>query len=259
MKSLKILLTNQQGCFHPGIVALAKVLSASHQVIIAAPLRSQYNRGHALTTRRPLKSGQYTVLKRVKFFSIDGTPNDAVALAMDKLVKSKPDLVISGIAPHNNVGEKVYASGVVSSATLGTIHGIPSIAISASVKDDKDESEYTQIAKAFAKKLGILYNNIPEAVTLNVNFPRRAGVKKIKYTHLTCLGHGDHEYEYEVNPFGQGYYFMKPHDHDNSLARLEDRGDVYWLKQNFITVTPLKHDLTNKGAFEILENSGVTL
>ena len=258
MKSLKILLTNQSGCFHPGIVALAKVLSGAHQVIIAAPLRAQYSRGHALTTRRPVRVAQYSVLSKVKFFSVDGTPCDSVALAMDKLVKSKPDLVIAGIDPDINVGEKIYSSGVVSAAVLGTMHGVKSISISASVDDDKDEKSYVPLAKAFLKNLVTLVNNIPPDTTLNINFPKKPKIKDIKFTHLTCEDVVSAEYTHEVNPFGQEYYWMKKNT-KATLASLEKKGDIYWLKQNRITVTPLKYDLTSEEGLKALERSQISL
>ena len=259
MKNLRILITNQSGCFHPGIVALAKVLSGSHRVVISAPLRAQYSRGHELTTRRPLRTAQYSVLNKVKFFSVDGTPCDSVALAMDKLVKAKPDLIIAGIDPNINVSENIWSSGVVSAAVLGTMHGVKSIAISASVDDEKDEKAYLPFARTFLKNLGTLFASIPDDTTLNINFPKKNKSKIIKFTHLSCDEVVENQYTHEVNPFGQEFYWMKKPGDQNNLSKLEKKGDVACLKQNFITITPLKYDLTSEEGLRILERSSISL
>ena len=259
MKSLKILLVNEKGCFEPGIIALAKVLSAHHRVNIVAPLHGKDGVGHKLTAVYPLRAEQFYVLKKVKILGVNGTPCDCVALALDKLLKSKPDLIISGIDTMNNRGGLIFTSGVVSAATLGTIHGVRSISVSAAVDDPKSEKEFLTVARTFAKKLPELYKNIRADVTLNVNFPKKLNAKQIQCTHLT-LQLVDNTYMHEVNPFGRQFYWMNtPPIADQTLSQLEMRGDIYWLKKNFVAVTPLKYDLTNYDFMEKLEKSGIAL
>jgi len=260
MKPLKILITNEQGCFHAGIVALARELAQRHYVCIVAPLHAHAGSGHALTTGYPLRAEQFFALSKVKIFGVNGTPVDCVNLAIDKLLKSKPDLIISGIDNKTNRGETIYSSGVVSAAIAGTIQGIPSIAVSACIapEKDRDEKAYIPMAKIIAKELGGLYSHITQDVTLNVNFPARIASKNIKCVHLTT-NIVDNKYVEEVNPFGKVFYWQKNCVASYSLDCLEQYGDIYWLKKNFITVTPLKYDLTNKDAFGILARSGIKL
>jgi len=259
MKSMNILLVNEAGCFAPGVTALAKALCSRHRIVIVAPLQPQMNSGHRLTTsNHPLRVRQYYALNKVKIFSVNGTPCDCVTLALDKILLSKPDLIISGISSRNNRGEHIYSSGVVSAAIEGTIQGIPSIALNAKVRDVTDEKNFQSIANAFAKKLPYLMAHMPPNTTLNVNYPEKFMGSKVICTHLTT-DMIDNRYECEINPFGNTFYWLKVSQLGFPLSALEQKGDVYQLKKGFITVTPLKLDLTNKEAIKIIQSGGITL
>jgi len=257
MKPLKILLVNEEGCFAPGIIALAKVLSAQHRVVIAAPINQLSGVGHTLTNgNAPIRVRQYfTQLSKVKIFAVSGTSCDCVTLAMDKLLKSKPDIIISGIDSANNRGETMLSSGVVSAAIQGTIQGIPSIALSANLENANGEQEFRKVASVFAKHLPDFMRLIKQgAVTLNVNFPTDFSKRRIKYTHATD-GLIDNKYYSEGNSFGLFYYWLKTPRMGFGLEALDQKGDLYWLKKNFITVTPLKLDMTCYKSIPILEKA----
>ena len=256
---MKILLTNEAGCFHPGIIALAKELSKDHRVCIVAPLTQQVGAGHALTVdQRPLHAQQWFVLDRVKIWSVDGTPCDCVALAMDKLLLDKPDLIISGIDPVNNYGNMIYSSGVVSAAFEGAIQDIKSIALSAVVANDKKERAYRRVAKYVARKLEFLAKQIPDFGVLNVNFPEKFKPKNLMPTHLTD-GVLVNDYEIEVNPFGSTFAWFNSPLREFGMDAYEQKGDVYWVKQGYITLTPLKLDLLKGEALTALQKAGIKL
>lgn len=256
---MKILLTNEAGCFHPGIVALAKELCKDHRVCIVAPLTRQSGAGHSLTVdQRPLHAQQWFVLDNVKMWSVDGTPCDCVALALDKLLLDKPDLIISGIDPGNNSGNLIYTSGVVSAAMEGAIQGIKSIAISAAIAEEKKERAYRHVAKYVARKLEFLATKTPDFGALNVNFPEKVKPKLIMPAPLTD-GLLDNEYEIEVNPFGSTFAWLKSPLREFGLDAYEQKRDLYWLKQGYITLTPLKLDLLKGEALTALQNVGVKL
>ena len=256
---MKILLTNEAGCFNPGITALAKVLSMKHRVCIVAPLTPQDGAGHRFTAnKKPLRVQQYYVLSKIKIFSVNGTPCDCVTIALDKLLKSKPDLIISGIDRHNNRGETIYSSGVVSAAIEGTIQGIHSIAVSAKVTDSTDEKAFLPVAHSFARRLDYFVKSLPANTTLNINYPLKFTSKNIKCVKLTD-GLITNKYQGEVNPFGIQYYWLKSPIMGFGLDALEQKGDVYWIKRNYITVTPLKLDLTSYGTFPTVEAAGIKL
>jgi len=256
---MNILLVNEQGCFAPGIITLAKALSARHRVVIVAPLHPQINSGHRLTTgNHPLRVKQYFALNKVKIFSVNGTPCDCVTLALDKILHSKPDLIISGICDRNTRGEHIYSSGVVSAAIEGTIQGIPSIAVCAKIDDPNDEKRFQSVANNFAKHLPYYVKHMPPNTTLNVNYPEKFRVGKIVCTHLTT-DMIDNQYEAEVNPFGNTFYWLRVSPMGYPLSALKQKGDLYQLKNGFVTVTPLKLDLTNLDAISIVERAGITL
>lgn len=265
---MRILLVNEEGCFAPGIIALAKVLSAKHRVVIVAPMQTHTGVGHTFTkSASPLWARQFYRLAKIKIFSVTGTPCDCVTLALDKILKSRPDLIISGIDNKNNRGETIFTSGVVSAAIEGTIQGIPSIALSYNSKEsesNKDmsfaerEKEYMAVARAFEKHLTEFMSLIKPEITLNINFPANYLKKQIKYTHATD-GLINNKYRQEVNPFGTTFYWLTSPKMGFGLDALEQKGDLYWLKRSKITVTPLKLDLTNYDAIPILEKAGFKL
>ncbi|MBQ7973635.1 MAG: 5'/3'-nucleotidase SurE [Clostridia bacterium] len=256
---MKILLTNEAGCFHPGIVALAKELCKDHRVCIVAPLNRQVGSGHSLTVdQRPLHAQQWYVLDNVKIWSVDGTPCDCVALALDKLLLDKPDLIIAGIDPVNNRGNMVYTSGVVSAAMEGTIQGIKSMALSAAIPNEKKERAYRPVVKFVSRKLEYLAKQIPDYGMLNVNFPEKFKPKNIMPAALTD-GLLDNEYEIEVNPFGSTFAWLKSPLMEFGLEAYEQKGDLYWLKQGYITLTPFKLDLLKGEALTALQKAGIKL
>lgn len=256
---MKILITNEAGCFHPGIIALAKELSKDHRVCIVAPLQKQSGAGHALTVdQRPLHAEKWFVLNNVKIWSVDGTPCDCVALAMDKLLLSKPDLIISGIDPMNNIGNIVHSSGVVSAAIEGAIQGIKSIAISAAITNEKKERSYRRVAKYVARKLEFLATKTPDFGVLNVNFPEKFKTKNVMPAAMTD-GLFDNEYEIEVNPFGSTFAWMQNPVREFGMDAYAQKGDIYWLKQGYITLTPLKLDLLKGEALTTLQKAGIKL
>ena len=257
---MNILLVNEQGCFAPGIIALGKALSARHRVVIVAPLQPQINSGHKFTMSvAPLRVKQYFILNKIKIFSVNGTPCDCVTLALDKLLHSKPDLIISGIADRNNRGaEHIYSSGIVAAAVEGTVQGIPSIAVSAKVRDADGEEDFVKIANAFTKHLMYFVKNMPPHATLNINYPEKFRPGKIVCAPLTT-GVGDNKYQCETNPYGHTFYWIKLSLHGYPLSALEQKGDIYYLKKGYITVTPLKRNLTNLDAFEAIEKAGIVL
>jgi 5'-nucleotidase len=206
---MKILLTNEAGCFTAGIIALAKELNKQHRICIVAPLNPQNTVGHTITTsERPLHAKKWDILNTIKIWSVDGTPCDCISLALDKLLKSKPDLIISGIDFTYNRGDTIYCSGVVSAAMEGAIQGLPAIAVSAKIKDKDKESSYAAVARLIAKKLDYFVSVIPKNGFLSINCPEIIDQKKIQITPLTT-GIVRNQYKIETNPFGKTFAWLK--------------------------------------------------
>jgi len=121
-----ILVTNDDGVASPGIKILSKTLSSVGDVYVVAPETEQSAVAHALTLHRPLKSEK----TGKSIYHINGTPTDCVIIGVNKLLPSRPDIIVSGINNGGNLGDNITYSGTVAAAIEGTLLGIPSFAIS---------------------------------------------------------------------------------------------------------------------------------
>lgn len=231
-----ILVSNDDGVHSKGIKALVRSLKKiKARIVVVAPDREQSATSHALTLHRPLR-----IHKLGKdFYSVDGTPTDAVMLGVHVILKQKPDLIVSGINRGANIGEDVHYSGTVAAALEGAIMGIP--AISLSVVGSPRHS-YTA-ASGFALRLAtkVLSQGLPKGVVLNVNVPSR---KNIQGTAITQLG--KHHYGEVImekkDPRGRPYFWIggTPDKFEEGIDT-----DCQAYLDNKISVTPIKVDLTD--------------
>ena len=245
---MKILLTNDDGIYAKGIEVLHKHLSKDHEVVVVAPETEQSAVGHAITLTDPLLVK--SVNRNGIFFgyAVKGTPADCVKLAINELVEQQPDLVVSGINLGANVGINVIYSGTVSAATEGAILGVPSMAISINTFRDPD----FEPAARFARLLARLVNKfgIPAHTSLNVNVPA-IPEDEIKGVRITRQGvtRFVESFDRRVDPRENVYYWQC-----GSTPPLEedDDTDACALARNYISITPIHHDLTNYGFMESL-------
>src|SRR6516162_10286563 len=169
-----ILLTNDDGYGAEGLRALAEALGDFATVWVVAPLAEQSGTAQSLTLRRPIVVHP----RGTRHWAVDGTPADAVIVALHRLLPEKPDLVISGINHGANMGENVYYSGTVGAARESALHHIPSIAMSlCAKKDNLNFANAARIARNAAEL--VLKNGLPDQVLLNINVPEpwKGGVK----------------------------------------------------------------------------------
>ncbi|MDP3024349.1 MAG: 5'/3'-nucleotidase SurE [candidate division Zixibacteria bacterium] len=230
------LLTNDDGIEAKGIKALEKEISKIVQVWVVAPDREQSATSHSLTLTRPLRVNKV----KDRAYSIDGTPTDAVMVAFHKLLKRKPDILISGINSGPNLGDDVTYSGTVAAAIEGTILGIPSIAVS--VTDTSfDKYEYPAM---FVRKLTnyVLKNGLPKDTFLNVNIPpSRKSLTKYKITRLGRRVYKDVVVE-KIDPRGKKYFWIA------GQAIVSEGGkdsDFLAIEKGYVSITPLHLDWTN--------------
>ncbi|MBM2839616.1 MAG: stationary phase survival protein SurE, partial [Bacteroidetes bacterium] len=139
-KRLHILISNDDGIDAPGIFALVQEIKKIAEVTVIAPDKQQSAVGHAITMNYPLRVLPF--FKGGEFFghAVEGTPADAIKLGVRSLMKTKPDMIISGINHGSNTAINIIYSGTVSAATEGTILGIPSIAVSLTTYGEPDFS-----------------------------------------------------------------------------------------------------------------------
>lgn len=234
---MRILLSNDDGYFAPGLIALAEELKKIAEVVVVAPERDRSGASNSLTLDRPL------IVKRSHsgFLNVNGTPTDCVHLAVTGLLDYTPDMVVSGINHGTNMGEDTVYSGTVAAAMEGFLLGIPSIAMSLA---SKQGGHYADAAKV-ARRLVERYRDEPfgHPVLLNVNVPD-IPYDQLQGIEITRLGRR-HKAEGVVNatnPRGQSVYWI------GAAGDAQDAGegtDFHSVASNRVSITPLQIDLTH--------------
>ncbi|NTV10595.1 MAG: 5'/3'-nucleotidase SurE [Zoogloea sp.] len=234
---MRILLSNDDGYFAPGINALASALSEVAEVTVVAPERDRSGASNSLTLDRPLTLRQAAN----GFHYVNGTPTDCVHLAVTGMLDHLPDMIVSGINHGANMGDDTIYSGTVAAATEGFLLGIPSIAISLVSKGASDFSAAAQVARDLVARY--LANPIAQPVLLNVNVPDIA-LAQLRGTRVTRLGkrHKAEPVVKTVNPRNETVYWV------GAAGGAQDAGegtDFHAVANGYVSVTPLQVDLTH--------------
>lgn len=251
MASIKILVTNDDGIDSAGLRALAAAMRRLGDVWVVAPDRVRSAVGHALTLHKPLRLNRMAA----RTYSVNGTPTDCVNLALKKVLRGKPALLVSGVNSGVNLGDDVTYSGTVSAALEGTIMGIPSIAVS---QEGAGQFRY-EVGAAIARRVArlVLRHGLPTETLLNVNVPDRP-LRTIAGVRLTCLSRRRFENPIveKVDPHGRKYYWIA--GTRISWERRKD-ADHEAVRRGFVSITPIHLDITHYQALEQLRGWEVML
>ncbi len=243
------MVTNDDGVFSPGIVALAEALSPHASVSVIAPEGQQSAAGMSLTFHRPLRVDKVLVHGRV-CHAVSGSPADSVMVGVNRMLPRHPDMVVSGI----NIGENltiqdILASGTAAAAMEAALLGIPSVAFSMEVPSGKrfshgqKDPRFDLPARVAAEiTLEVLQSGLPDGVNLlNVNFPwKTVPGTKVKLTSIEVRKYRDYVIE-RKDPRGRPYYWVW----GARLPTYEKDSDIYAVhKQGMISISPLSLDLT---------------
>ena len=234
---MRILLSNDDGYFAPGLEALAAALARFAEITVVAPERDRSGASNSLTLDRPL-----TVRRAPNgFLFVNGTPTDCVHLAVTGLLEALPDMVISGINLGANMGDDTIYSGTVAAATEGFLLGIPSIAISLASKT----AAHFETAAHVAVDLMQRHGRQPAAAwLLNVNVPDIPLAALGPY-QVTRLGRR-HKAENVIqtqNPRGETVYWVGA---AGAAADAGEGTDFHAVESGSVSITPLQIDLTNR-------------
>ena len=240
---MKIILTNDDGIYSPGILELKSALAPFGPVTVVAPDVQKSGVGHSITFSHPLRVRDVYVNGDFIGYGIDGSPADCVKLAVREILKKKSQLLVSGINIGANVGINVLYSGTVAAAIEGALLGIPSVAISLEI------SEFTPDVKGAAETAKdiialIMKKELPRGTLLNVNIPN-ISKDKIKGVKITTQFSGDFDEHYEkrADPRGVAYYWLS----GTGWPKEDVIGtDMHALKDGYISITPLRYNLTDK-------------
>jgi 5'-nucleotidase len=235
---MRILLSNDDGYFAPGIAILAEALAPLSTVTVVAPERDRSGASNSLTLDRPL-----TVRKSANgFLSVNGTPTDCVHLAVTGLLDDLPDMVISGINLGANMGDDTIYSGTVAAATEGYLLGIPSLAISLASKAGRHYETAARVAAELVTRFQ--KQPPPEPVLLNVNVPD-VPYESLKGFEITRRGRR-HKAEPVIKtktPRNEIVYWV------GAAGPAQDAGsgtDFHALAAERVSLTPLQMDLTHQ-------------
>jgi 5'-nucleotidase len=234
---MRILLSNDDGYFAPGIAILAETLAHLATITVVAPERDRSGASNSLTLDRPLS------VRRAPngFYYINGTPTDCVHLAVTGLLDFQPDMVVSGINLGANMGDDTIYSGTVAAATEGFLLGIPSLAVSLAGK----EARHLLSAAGVARQLVERFARAPlgQPVLLNVNVPD-VPPEALGAFEVTRLGrrHKAEPVEKTRTPRGETAYWI------GAAGAVADAGpgtDFHAVAARCVSVTPLQVDLTH--------------
>jgi 5'-nucleotidase len=242
---VRILLSNDDGYFAPGIAILAETLSRLASITVVAPERDRSGASNSLTLDRPL-----SVRKSANGFQfVNGTPTDCVHLAVTGLLEEMPDMIISGINLGANMGDDTIYSGTVAAATEGYLLGIPSLAISLASKAGK---HYDTAARVTLELVERFQKQPPgEPILLNVNIPDIA-YEALKGFEVTRLGKR-HKAEPTIRtqtPRNETVYWV------GAAGKEQDAGpgtDFHAVASGCVSLTPLQMDLTHRQQIPVVK------
>ena len=242
---MRILLSNDDGYFAPGLTSLVEALSSIADTVVVAPERDRSGSSNSLTLDRPLSLHK----SHNGFYYVNGTPTDCVHLAVTGMLDKLPDMVISGINDGANMGDDTVYSGTVAAATEGFLLGIPSLALSLANVSDENFSTAARVATDIVQRFK--QNKFHEPILLNINVP------DIPYEHLqgievTRLGRR-HKAEAVVqspHPRGEIVYWVGA---AGAVQDASEDTDFHAIQLKRVSVTPLQIDLTQYGQIDTVK------
>src|SRR5689334_16610198 len=239
-----ILVTNDDGVFAPGLLALVEEMRKLGRVTVLAPDRNWSGGGHVKTLDRALRVREFHLEDGTLAYGSDGAPSDCVALATLGYIKEPIDLVVSGINVGANLGHDVTYSGTVTAAMEAVIMGLPGVAVSLEVPDgyvgpvDFGPSAYA----AYIAVRNVLWRGLPADTLLNVNVPflKQQDIQGFRITRQGLRVYHSRLDE-RIDPRGRPYYWIGG---EAPTGVPESGTDVGALSDGFVSVTPLQLDLT---------------
>ena len=234
---MRILLSNDDGYFAPGLAALADALCGLGEVVVVAPEQNRSGASNSLTLDRPLH------LKKAAngFYFVNGTPTDCVHLAVTGMLDALPDIIVSGVNLGANMGDDTIYSGTVAAATEGYLLGIPSIAVSLTSFEGKHFATAATVARELVERF--VRQPIAGPVLLNVNVPD-IPYAELRGTEVTRLGrrHKAEPVVKTVSPRNETLYWI------GAAGAAADAGpgtDFNAVERGCVSITPLQIDLTH--------------
>lgn len=240
---MRILLTNDDGFFAPGISTLYNILAEDnlHEIYIVAPEGQRSATGRSITIYQPLFVTSHELKQNDVGLAVNGTPTDCVKLAIQGgILPNKPDIIISGINDGPNLGTDVFYSGTVAAAMEGVLLGIPSLAVSLASYEYRDYLPSAYFIKKLLEDQRELLNSKDGLLNINLPGTDEDCWKGIRSTKLGKSVYRN-TFENRKAPFGKEYFWI------TGTVEFEDEKDtdLKAIQEGYISITPLHSDLTD--------------
>ncbi|MBN2729079.1 MAG: 5'/3'-nucleotidase SurE [Bacteroidales bacterium] len=242
-----ILLSNDDGIDAPGLQYLISFVKDLGKVVVVAPTQGMSGMSHAVTIESPLRLKKHNTIDNIERYSVNGTPVDCVKMAMDKVLNRKPDIIIGGINHGANSSVNILYSGTMAIAIEGAMLNIPAIGFSSLSYDlAYNMSHYEDWIKKIVRKT--IDNGLPESTCLNVNLPAEETINGIQICNQS-MGFWEESFDERIDTHKKPYFWLRG---KFNLYEKEKDSDEFALENNFISIVPVKIDLTHHAYIETL-------
>jgi 5'-nucleotidase len=244
---MRIFVTNDDGIDAEGLITLREALMKFGEVIVVAPDNEQSAVGHSITLGMPIRFRRVKRNGELFGYAVSGTPADCVKLGLCEILKGPVDLLVSGINRGSNLGINAFYSGTVAAALEGALFKIPSVAISA---DSYEDVSFREVGRIVERILPDILKSRKEVGWnfLNINVPnaKLEQIAGVRLAAMNCSGF-EEKFQEHKDPRGGLVYWMM-----GGVLPLQEteEDDTLLIRKGFVTITPLRYDLTN---YEILQ------
>ena len=233
---MRILVSNDDGVYSPGIAALAKCATKFGEVRVVAPDVEQSSAGHAITATRPVRFRPTHIFEGIEAYRVNGTPADCVALGLNQW--EHVDVVLSGINLGLNLGNATWHSGTLAAAKQAVLLGTRGIALSAPIHDET--SDFSALESWIDRALELLLTS-DQSRLVNVNFP--SAPRGLRWTEQSVDQYNG-KVVADEDPMGRPVFWFTV----VPLEKLREGTDLWAIDQGYVSLTPLRLDLTDHEA-----------
>lgn len=234
---LKILVTNEDGIFSAGVIALSELLSHFGKVTVICPQNNDYINNTKSSLNRPLSLKKVDYSNSIDAYTIDASPSECVKLGIEEITDGYPDFVFSGINLGANVGRDAFKSPSTKAIEEAFLHDIPAAAIAIN-EFNACNINFSKIKDTIYELLSnMLTKNLPNRSVFNINIPNetKSSIKGLKVLPMDT-NVSKYRFKKLISLDSDIYYFLED---SNDGFQYNKRSDVFYIQQNFITISPI--------------------
>lgn len=239
--TMRILITNDDGIYSPGLAALAAIAASLGEIRIVAPHVEMSAAAHSITSARPLTCKR-TPLNGREAYRVNGTPADCVALGLHQWKDA--EVVLSGLNLGSNLGNSLWPSGTLAAARQAALMGVRGIALSTPASGE--EADFATLRPAVLRALEFLLP-LDKVPLVNVNFPSQPP-RGMRWTRQS-VRHYDGRIVPGQDPMGREHFWFTV----TPAEDVEEGTDRWAIENGYVSLTPIRLDLTDESALVLLQ------